>query len=387
MADVSYSGKQITKAGQNFLCEETLKNKEKFNKTMDTLSYWRACHTTPLENGLKVVKEVVTPIEANALYAKRLKRYPSIVLKLRRFPKMSLKNMQDIGGCRVIVENEKKVTQIVRALRKRPEFKCAKGQIRQKNYLERPKRDGYRSHHIMGHFPDENGKLHTIEVQIRTNIQHYWATALEIVDLFTKQSLKTNQGEKLWSEFFYKISGQFSVMDKVHLFGRQNNSYQLKEYMTKLVKDRGLADEALTVIDLEDELGVLEKLNAFASSLKMVDQALSEIDDDLSGYVLINIDIKKSTLQYRIFAEDDSKNAEAAYTEAEKETVNRGRNMVVALVYTEHLDEIKAAYPNFFADSTEFIKLLLVIKKSKSLFKKSLFERMLDKANLGAYRG
>ena len=52
------------------------------------------------------------------MLAKRLKRAASIVNKLRRFNGMKLRSMQDIGGYRAILSNEKKVRKLVRALRK-----------------------------------------------------------------------------------------------------------------------------------------------------------------------------------------------------------------------------------------------------------------------------
>ena len=45
----------------------------------------------------------------NAFFAKRLKRSNSIIAKLERFDDMRLKTMQDIGGCRAILVNEKKL--------------------------------------------------------------------------------------------------------------------------------------------------------------------------------------------------------------------------------------------------------------------------------------
>ena len=64
------------------------------------------------------------------------------------------------------------------------------------DYIDNPKVDGYRGYHLIGAFPDKDGDRRLIEIQVRTSIQHDWATALEIVDLFTGQALKSNQGKK-----------------------------------------------------------------------------------------------------------------------------------------------------------------------------------------------
>ena len=383
MTNIKYSKKQIAKAGENFLNESKMADPEVMSKTLDIVSYWRSCHTTPLENAMKKLRSIVKKIDTNAIYAKRLKRSPSISTKLKRFPKMNLKNMQDIGGCRVIVQNSKKVDKIVRELKKKAEFKCLNGVVRYKDYIKEPKKDGYRSYHIISHFPDENGELRKIEVQIRTKIQHYWATALEIVDLFTKQSLKTNQGDKLWVEFFQKTSLQFQIMDDIHLFLGQVKEKKAKEYILRLQPSRELSSHALDVVELSNELGVIEKLNAFANSLKIVAEAVAKIK--ATGYILIQINVKNCTLNYRVFEKDAVTEAELEYTNAEKLSASSDNNTVVALVYTDHLDEIKAAYPNFFADSSEFLELLSLIHYSESVFKKGTIQRWIESANIGGY--
>lgn len=289
---------------------------------------------------------------------------------------------------RAYVANSKKVEQVIRSLRTKPEFRPRGSSVRFKDYIKNPKADGYRSYHIIGNFPDSVKKTYRIEVQIRTKIQHYWATALEIIDLFTNQSLKTNQGKKAWSDFFVQISSQFAAMDDIHLFYNQDNTKKLKLYSSKLVEDKNLASSFLDVVQMSKKLKVIEKLNAFANSLQIVDQALKDIK--VSGYILIKIDLKEHLLNYEIYEESDSKEAEFKYTEAEKESAEKQSNTMVALVYTDHVDEIKQAYPNFFADSSQFIELLNIIHKSEGIFKsraqsKSFLEKLLAPANFQDY--
>ncbi len=78
----------------------------KFLLAMDVLSFWRFSHEIPLEVALSILQKATLEQDKNAIFAKRLKRYVSIVFKLKRFPKMKLKNMQDIGGCRGIVKDQ-----------------------------------------------------------------------------------------------------------------------------------------------------------------------------------------------------------------------------------------------------------------------------------------
>lgn len=113
-----YSGKQVNKAGEILLVSDTIKDEEKLSQAMAVMSFWRFSHEEHLEIALSTVQRIAQKIDKNAIFAKRLKRYPSILLKLQRFEKMKLKNMQDIGGCRAIVSSEKKLRKIVRELKK-----------------------------------------------------------------------------------------------------------------------------------------------------------------------------------------------------------------------------------------------------------------------------
>ena len=97
-----------------------------------------------------------------------------------------------------------------------------------------PKDDGYRSYHLIGKFKDDFGEKKVIEVQIRTKLQHDWATALEIVDLFTGQALKSNQGNKDWKEFFASVSKQFAVMEEIHNFSNLYDDKKFGVYLKEL---------------------------------------------------------------------------------------------------------------------------------------------------------
>jgi putative GTP pyrophosphokinase len=66
---------------------------------LDVLSNWRAFHAMPLDTFAKVLRSRVKKISKSEsiLVAQRLKRTPSILLKLRTHKTMRLSAMQDIG--------------------------------------------------------------------------------------------------------------------------------------------------------------------------------------------------------------------------------------------------------------------------------------------------
>ncbi len=203
-----FSKKEVQKAGELLLIENLyIENPEGYSHAMQVLSYWRSCHIYPLDLVSDKLRNLAINVDRKSIVAKRLKRTPSILNKLRRFDSMKLRNMQDIGGCRAIVSTIKRANKLRRELNRKRNFRVV-------DYIDQPKPDGYRGIHLIGKFYGEN-KIdeYSIEVQIRTQVQHAWATAVEIIDLFTNQALKSNQGDKDWKDFFRNVSFEFSKIE------------------------------------------------------------------------------------------------------------------------------------------------------------------------------
>ena len=351
-----YSGKQVTRAGE-LLLKDNIDITE-FESSMDVLSYWRFSYETPLTEAFEILKDITLKVDKTAIFAKRLKRYVSIVNKLKRFEDMKLRTIYDIGGCRAIVQNIRKLNKVVRELRKRPEFKNAAGKIKCKDYILNPKDDGYRSYHLIGKFKDDFGEKKVIEVQIRTKLQHDWATALEIVDLFTGQALKSNQGNKDWKEFFASVSKQFAVMEEIHNFSNLYDDKKFGVYLKELNSNNDAIESCIKTQKYSKKLDVVKNFNAFTHSLNIVDGELEKSSVD--GYVLVEVDTDKSSVRTSFYKHEDNKEAEKKYIEAEKRA-KESTGLVIALVSTTAVGGIKEAYPNYFADSTDFLKHLLFI--------------------------
>lgn len=69
------------------------------------LANWRASHAYPLNTFQATLRFRLARIDPNAIVAQRLKRAPSVILKLQRFDTMNLVQMQDIGGLRAVVSS------------------------------------------------------------------------------------------------------------------------------------------------------------------------------------------------------------------------------------------------------------------------------------------
>jgi hypothetical protein len=150
-------------------------------------------------------------VDEKALVAQRLKRFPSIYKKLGDNPNMKLSQMQDIGGCRAILASVEHVDKVVSgymdAEAKNPEGRPVLDDF--DDYITHPKPDGYRSIHLIYKYRSKSASKvlfngQRIEVQIRSRLQHAWATAVEVAQTFTGQALKSKvkDGKETWLRFF-----------------------------------------------------------------------------------------------------------------------------------------------------------------------------------------
>ena len=122
--------------------------------------------------------------------------------------------MQDIGGCRVIVDS---IPQVYAMIDRLKSSRMRHHKKEEYDYIATPKPDGYRSYHIVfSYFSDKNQKYNGlfIEIQIRTHIQHIWATAIEMMDTFTGNPLKIGQGDPKNKQFFVLASKLLEIYEK-----------------------------------------------------------------------------------------------------------------------------------------------------------------------------
>ena len=128
--------------------------------------------------------------------------------------------IQDIGGVRVVLNNCEEVYKLKTNLEKEPTIH----KIRKvKDYIATPKLTGYRGVHIIYSLINKKDKTYDwsklkVELQIRTRLQHIWATTLEIYDFVNKTTLKTQskitERDKSWLEFFELVASLFAYAEK-----------------------------------------------------------------------------------------------------------------------------------------------------------------------------
>lgn len=329
-----YSKRQINEAGQKIIDPNI--TVEDFADALDVIDNWRAAHAYPMNTFAVNLKRQVSDIDG-AMVVQRLKRLDTICYKLIRYPDMNLYRMQDLGGCRVIVPTIDDVYKV--------KTRLEKSRIRHipktpKDYIEKPNSNtGYRGVHLIYKYKSEkntdyNGLL--TEIQIRTKLQHLWATAVETVGVFTDNGLKFNQGSEDWLLFFKLVSALFALEEGTPLVDGVptdiSDLLSLVEY----------GEKRLNAIDKMRTIGVVTQSVGHVAKQKK------------NGYYLLMLDLEKWSIDIRTFdgMEKGLDEATAAYNEFEKTKDNKKQDAV--LVSAESYEALVDAYPNYFANIHEF---------------------------------
>lgn len=324
------SKKAVMRAGKE-LAECYDKRCTMQTEALDILNNWRLSHSYPLEKIRKILEKNARHVDSKALIGQRIKRAPSIVGKLNRFSTMRLDRMQDLGGCRAVVSSIDDVYNVVERLKSSRFMHELKNE---KDYVEEPKESGYRSYHLVYSFQNKKyEKLNglQIEVQIRTAVQHSWATAVEVVGAFTAESLKSSQGDANWLEFFKLVSHYFKKLEKGKKY--RNAPEDLKR--------------------LYEELNVQRFVHACVVTANHIDKE----DNAWASYFLMELNPNKNIINITSYPTTHLTQAGEDYLAAER----RCKDLIgaeVALVSTNDLDNLRNAYPNYFADTRTFMNNL-----------------------------
>jgi hypothetical protein len=170
-----------------------------------------------------------------------------------------------------------------------------------------------------------------IEIQIRTPLQHSWATAVEAIGSYRSENLKGGQGNKGWLRFFKLMSAEFSEAegcpfhssmpehgDRVREIRELNDSHKISETLDNL---RHLVDWAQTsVLPHDKATHLLIKYNNFNRTVTVMSYSVP------------------------ILAAKSYDMAEDVYNKTGEYLEN------IVLVEVEKLGDIRKAFPNYFLD-------------------------------------
>lgn len=174
---------------------------------------WRLNHLPVLKMLEEKLDELFKEENVPFLFSsQRLKRMTSIQDKLDKKPDMRLGGLNDIGGQRYVfadIASVYKAKQLI-STRQIEGFELLPKQY---DYIDQPAESGYRSIHLVfkcQHMDERYDGLR-VELQLRTKLQHTWATAVESGEIITGRALKNSQGPVEWLDFFKLTSALFSI--------------------------------------------------------------------------------------------------------------------------------------------------------------------------------
>lgn len=329
---ITFSKNKVDAAGISLI---NPMNFEQLDDALLTINNWRALHSFPLNTFQKTLRRKAKGVDNQALIAQRIKRLSSIELKLSRFPQMKLSRMQDIGGCRAVVSSVAEVGQLVEIYEKSD----IKHKITRKdNYIDNPKASGYRGIHIIyTYFSDKRQTYNgfKIEMQFRSQLQHAWATSVETVGTFIRQSLKSSQGEEDWLRFFALMSTALAF--------REGSS----PVPNTPTRPDDLRDELRVYTQ---RLDVINRLTTFGQALRTLEPTNTQRK---AHYFLLILDPPANSITVTGYKYHELGEASKQYLEAERISKERGTDVV--LVSVESMDALRRAYPNYFLDTKIFI--------------------------------
>lgn len=357
-----YSNKEVKRAGEMIASNIpwTDESAPEIRKAFLIANNWRDAHAYPMRSLRYSVIYYMRQAGLAGITAARLKRMQAIRGKLRRI-KLNLNQLQDLGGCRVILPNIADVQTLTLILRNnvRHDIKA------ENNYIAGPKEDGYRSHHLIFSFFSRGSDTaiydgRRIELQVRTRLQHAWATAIEAVGLFRGEQLKNHQGSEAWLRLFKLMSAEFAEAECCPL-------------------PPGTPDQ----VERRQELRQLAKSLDAVSVLESVSHGFNGPDLPLvPGYRPTHYLIRYDRAAKTVHVEPHSKpvNATQSYDSAEASDNRTGKETQnVVLVEVDKIENLKDAYPNYFGDVELFKSQLRAITLGESAVEYSSPPRQIRK--------
>ncbi len=331
MASEDISRSRLDKAGKIIRLHQ---EDDEYWAAIELLNRWREQHILPMDYYFDACNDLARKfLFKNTVVAERLKRLPTIIDKLDRFPDMRLSSMQDVGGVRVILDSMNRLDKFEAKVRELSGLKSSK------DYLARPKKSGYRSRHLVF---DSNSIL--IEVQLRTQLQHLWATAVETVDIISNTALKTGRSSGYWQNFFELVSSAFAYIENLPMLP-QHDGWGITRLRDSL---REIMAENLIEDDLKTFAATYMVLNGYKRNRK--------------AYYAVVTFIRESNETIVSYYPENKYQEAVKYYELCESNANNDN----VLVSVGNLKKLHDAYPNYFKDISKFneiIKLMLDFRR------------------------
>ncbi|RDU65803.1 hypothetical protein CQA53_05785 [Helicobacter didelphidarum] len=293
-------------------------------------------------------------------FSSRLKRYSSIKRKLRE-SSTRLTQMQDILGFRIVTDNNLQNVYMIKdilenSFKQNTEFIFDTVD----DYIQQPKEDGYRCLHLIIKVQNR----YYVEIQIKTKLQHLWATSLEVISTIKDKDFKHEYKNDQLNLFFKNIS---QIID-----WHENYSSKMQITLKSKVK--------IIKILYSKYLKEIEVISKYSSNIKEVLDALKIDNKKIPKNIIFTLDVnraidaiegKGSDNILKINAFDSEKEALTSYNQRELKRYKDGADIVLISSYS--LDDLEKNYPNYYLDCDEFIRCIKDIAQQYT----NSFERII----------
>lgn len=171
------------------------------------LEAWRDQHLPVVSAAVHQLRRIAHPFEVSI--AARLKATDSMLAKLARSPSAKVDTMQDIAGCRIVLPDLDGALAV--SARCRESGLSGFTLLRFDDHLSVPRPTGYRAHHLVVRHEDR-GLL--VEVQVRSILQHHWASLVEDLGRRSEQPLKHGVGDPLVLDALAELAAVVEDVDR-----------------------------------------------------------------------------------------------------------------------------------------------------------------------------
>jgi hypothetical protein len=311
----------------------TPENESAIRQAFNVANSWRDSHAFPM---LSIRLSALYHLRGTSrISAARLKRMQAVRGKLRRLTWLNFDEMQDLGGCRIILPTIADVQGLSITLKKVFRHELAK----EDDYILKPKKSGYRSHHLIWRYAGRRRNKvfdgRSIELQVRTSLEHSWATTIEAVGLYRGEPLKNFQGSDEWLRFFTLMSADFAASEACAVPDGTPDTYARHREIRELAKEL-------------DAISILETVsNAFQGSDIPLDQGYKP-SHFLIRYNRATRKVSVTPYNIRSKATHSYDLAEAPSNKSESD------NESIVLVEVGKIESLRDAYPNYFGDVERF---------------------------------
>jgi len=341
-----YSMNEVKRAGEalrgEVLWDEA--RREELLQIFSVANNWIDTHLYPMVQLRHETVGKIRKLKLEGITAARLKRMSSVRKKLRRLD-TKLDQIQDLGGCRAVLRS------IADAKKLFDYYQTASRHVLHKStdYVANPKIGGYRSYHLMLRFqgigPDQVYSGRRVELQIRTRLQHSWATAVEAVGLFRREDIKAGEGSPDWLRLFDLMSSELAIAENCP------EAEHLPPHRERIAE----------ITDLNQKLSALEVLEALRAAVRQSEWFQSP---EPPKYYRIQFDLK--TRQVEVQPHSGALAGVADQHAAEQPDALSGKSTInTVFVAADRIEDLKDAYPNYFGDVEVFRRNLLEVTKGK----------------------